>query len=144
MSNDHQSKIEHRARAIWEREGCPEGRADEHWHRAIAELAEEEAAALRDAENILKGMAAEELAKAARGKDDQEAAAKAKAKVKAAEAAAAKAKADEEAKAKADEEAKAKADEEAKAKVKAAEEKKPAAKAKVESEPKKGATKKKG
>jgi Protein of unknown function (DUF2934) len=134
MSNDHHSKIEHRARAIWEREGCPEGRADEHWHRAIAELAEEEAAALRDAENILKGMAAEELAKAAKAKDDQEAAAKAKAdeeakaKVKAAEAAAAK----------------AKADEEAKAKVKAAEEKKPAAKAKVESEPKKGATKKKG
>jgi Protein of unknown function (DUF2934) len=128
MSNDHHSKIEHRARAIWEREGCPEGRADEHWHRAIAELAEEEAAALRSAENTLRGMAAEEFGKA--------------------EAAAAKAKADQEAKAKTkvaeEAAAKAKADEAAKAKAKAAVEKKPAGKARVESEPKKGATKKKG
>jgi colicin import membrane protein len=137
MSNDQHSDIEHRARAIWEREGRPEGRADEHWHRAIAELAEEEAAALRSAENILRGMAAEELAKAEAAK-----------KAKAADEAAAKAKAEKEAKAKAkaaeEAAAKAKADEAAKAKAKAAAEKKPAAKARVESEPKKGATKKKG
>jgi Protein of unknown function (DUF2934) len=128
MSNEKHSEIAQRAREIWEREGRPEGRADEHWHRAIAELAEEEAAALRSAENVLRGMAAEEFGKA--------------------EAAAAKAKADQEAKAKTkvaeEAAAKAKADEAAKAKAKAAVEKKPAGKARVESEPKKGATKKKG
>jgi hypothetical protein len=128
MSNEKHSEIAQRAREIWEREGRPEGRADEHWHRAIAELAQEEAAALRSAENTLRGMAAEEFGKA--------------------EAAAAKAKADQEAKAKTkvaeEAAAKAKANEAAKAKAKAAVEKKPAGKARVESEPKKGATKKKG
>jgi hypothetical protein len=126
MSNEKHSEIAQRAREIWEREGRPEGRADEHWHRAIAELAEEEAAALRSAENTLRGMAAEEFGKAeaAAAKADQEA----KAKTKVAEEAAAK----------------AKANEAAKAKAKAAVEKKPAGKARVESEPKKGATKKKG
>src|SRR4029434_8406333 len=98
MSNEKHSEIAQRAREIWEREGRPEGRADEHWHRAIAELAEEEAAALRSAENVLRGMAAEELGKAesaaAKAKADQEA----KAKTKVAEEAAAKAKADEAAK----------------------------------------------
>jgi Protein of unknown function (DUF2934) len=138
MSNEKHSEIAQRAREIWEREGRPEGRADEHWHRAIAELAEEEAAALRSAENTLRGMAAEEFGKAeaaaAKAKADEET----KAKAKATEEAAMKAKADGAAK------TKAKADEAAKAKAKAAVEKKPAGKARVESEPKKGATKKKG
>jgi hypothetical protein len=31
-------RIQRRAYALWEREGRPEGRADEHWHRAEAEV----------------------------------------------------------------------------------------------------------
>lgn len=31
--------IRTRAHHIWEREGCPDGRADEHWQMARAELA---------------------------------------------------------------------------------------------------------
>jgi hypothetical protein len=30
--------IRQRSYLIWEREGCPEGKADEHWRRAKAEL----------------------------------------------------------------------------------------------------------
>ncbi len=25
---------------LWEQDGCPEGRADEYWHRAVRELAQ--------------------------------------------------------------------------------------------------------
>lgn len=31
--------IRERAHQIWEREGCPDGRADEHWQMARSELA---------------------------------------------------------------------------------------------------------
>jgi hypothetical protein len=33
-----EDQIRARSHAIWEREGYPEGRAEEHWLRAIAEL----------------------------------------------------------------------------------------------------------
>ena len=33
-----EEKISHRARAIWEEEGRPDGRAEEHWARAQREL----------------------------------------------------------------------------------------------------------
>jgi hypothetical protein len=35
------STVAQRAYAIWQREGCPDGRAMEHWFRAEAELAAE-------------------------------------------------------------------------------------------------------
>ena len=34
----HDKAIEQRSYFIWQREGCPEGKAIEHWMRAIAEL----------------------------------------------------------------------------------------------------------
>lgn len=37
----YRDAIEARAREIWEQEGRPEGRAEEHWLRAEAELAAE-------------------------------------------------------------------------------------------------------
>ena len=43
MSNDFIHKVRERAYQIWEREGCPEGRESEHWHRAEQELAHEDA-----------------------------------------------------------------------------------------------------
>jgi hypothetical protein len=41
MGLDHlipEEQIKARSHAIWERDGCPEGRAEEHWLRALAEL----------------------------------------------------------------------------------------------------------
>jgi hypothetical protein len=43
---DWQELIRERAQAIWEREGRPEGRHDEHWHAAEKEIAAEESAAV--------------------------------------------------------------------------------------------------
>ena len=37
-------RVRERARAIWEREGRPEGRHIEHWRQAAREIAEENAA----------------------------------------------------------------------------------------------------
>lgn len=39
---DRHEKIERRAFAIWQAEGCPEGRAEEHWHAAEELTAHEE------------------------------------------------------------------------------------------------------
>jgi hypothetical protein len=41
MSNEKHSQIEQRAREIWQREGCPDGRAEAHWKQAEEELARE-------------------------------------------------------------------------------------------------------
>jgi len=38
--------IRKRSYEIWQREGCPEGQADEHWFRAKAELEAEHHAAI--------------------------------------------------------------------------------------------------
>ncbi len=38
----HEHRVRERAYEIWEREGCPEGKADEHWRKAEAEIAAEE------------------------------------------------------------------------------------------------------
>lgn len=40
MGYDDEDDIRRRAYAIWEREGCPEGRADAHWQMAREELAQ--------------------------------------------------------------------------------------------------------
>lgn len=45
MAIETRSKVEIRAFEIWEREGRPDGKAEEHWNRAVAEIAREEAAA---------------------------------------------------------------------------------------------------
>jgi hypothetical protein len=37
---DREEKIRQRAYSIWEAEGHPHGRADDHWHRAAREVAE--------------------------------------------------------------------------------------------------------
>jgi hypothetical protein len=36
-----EEKVRARSHAIWELEGCPEGRAHEHWKQAVAELTAE-------------------------------------------------------------------------------------------------------
>jgi hypothetical protein len=47
--NDREEKIRQRAYEIWQREGCPEGRAEEHWQMARTEIAmaEDQATATR-------------------------------------------------------------------------------------------------
>ena len=40
-AGDLQEHIRERARAIWEREGRPEGRHDEHWRQAEQEISDE-------------------------------------------------------------------------------------------------------
>jgi hypothetical protein len=41
MPNDKHNQIAQRAREIWQREGCPQGRADAHWKQAEEELGRE-------------------------------------------------------------------------------------------------------
>lgn len=66
MSDDRQRKIERRANEIWQREGRPDGRANEHWRLATAEIEAEEAAAVRPASAAAKPQPApEEAAKPA-------------------------------------------------------------------------------
>ena len=38
MENDRDELIKRRAYAIWENEGRPDGKHDEHWHRAADEM----------------------------------------------------------------------------------------------------------
>lgn len=38
MTEDRDERIRHRAYRIWEEAGRPEGREDEHWHRAASEI----------------------------------------------------------------------------------------------------------
>jgi hypothetical protein len=47
MDEELLRRIRERAHWLWEQEGRPEGRADEHWKRALAELAADEREALR-------------------------------------------------------------------------------------------------
>lgn len=54
-------RIRERAYALWEEEGCPSGRAEHHWHRAVAEIAAHDAYGL-DAGTIRK------MRKSAKGK----------------------------------------------------------------------------
>jgi hypothetical protein len=46
MVTDRDQRIRERAYRIWEEEGQPEGRQEEHWRRAEAEISEEEAQSL--------------------------------------------------------------------------------------------------
>ncbi|MCD2324304.1 DUF2934 domain-containing protein [Sphingomonas sp. IC-56] len=40
MSDDREHKVRERAYALWETEGRPSGRHEEHWHRANSEFPE--------------------------------------------------------------------------------------------------------
>lgn len=42
MQDDREDRIRQRAHEIWEREGQPEGKHDEHWAQATAEIAAED------------------------------------------------------------------------------------------------------
>ena len=62
MPKSEQSKeqaIRERAYLIWEREGRPEGRARDHWYRAVTERVHEqvrqESEPMEDEEKILEG-----------------------------------------------------------------------------------------
>jgi hypothetical protein len=44
VSSDQEARIRERAYAIWLAEGQPEGRHEEHWHRAAQEIAQEDGA----------------------------------------------------------------------------------------------------
>jgi len=45
MSEDFENRVRARAHAIWMEDGCPDGRADEHWIRAVEAINAEIAAA---------------------------------------------------------------------------------------------------
>ena len=45
MTDDRDARIRARAHEIWEAEGQPDNKAEEHWQRAVAEIAAEDAAA---------------------------------------------------------------------------------------------------
>jgi Protein of unknown function (DUF2934) len=51
----HEHRIQQRAYEIWEREGRPEGQADQHWHQAMAEIAAEESAQEQEAKLEAEG-----------------------------------------------------------------------------------------
>jgi hypothetical protein len=42
MSDDRQQRVKQRAYEIWESEGRPSGRHDDHWNRADRELGEQD------------------------------------------------------------------------------------------------------
>jgi hypothetical protein len=44
---DREERIRRRAHEIWEREGYPEGRQQEHWHQAVQEVESESSEAER-------------------------------------------------------------------------------------------------
>jgi hypothetical protein len=41
MTEAREKRIRERAYSIWQAEGCPEDRQQEHWHRAMLELGSE-------------------------------------------------------------------------------------------------------
>ena len=55
MDNDRQHRIRDRARAIWEPEGRPEARPEDHWYQAVQELDAEEAALQGGTDSALGG-----------------------------------------------------------------------------------------
>lgn len=59
MATSREDKIRARAQAIWEAEGRPQGRADEHWTQAEREVAGEEEAAGGVPKKSVRGRKAE-------------------------------------------------------------------------------------
>ncbi len=52
----HEHRVQERAYQIWEREGRPPGREIEHWLRAEAEIASEEAELKEEVEHESEGV----------------------------------------------------------------------------------------
>ena len=50
-----EQSVRERAHALWEQQGCPEGRADEHWHRALDQHVRERAYVLWQQEGMSEG-----------------------------------------------------------------------------------------
>ena len=48
MAEQDEKRIRERAYRIWQEQGGPEGRAEDHWHRACRELDDEDRAAASD------------------------------------------------------------------------------------------------
>jgi len=57
MADDLEQRIRERAYEIWENEGCPEGRGDEHWQQACAEYRDAKAEAGAEQAANLSGAA---------------------------------------------------------------------------------------
>ena len=53
MSHEIDDLIRERAHAIWQAEGYPDGRQDQHWQQAAAELAQAQADAVEGDEAVL-------------------------------------------------------------------------------------------
>ena len=75
MADDREERIRQRAYDLWQREGAPEGRDQDHWHEAAAQIDAEET---RDSEVAIESSAAAGLAgraddgpKGAGGLDEQ-------------------------------------------------------------------------
>ena len=52
---DDEQAIRERAYLIWKREGCPNGRAFDHWMSACAEVRERQNELVHDEEKVLAG-----------------------------------------------------------------------------------------
>jgi len=65
MAGNLEQRIRERAYEIWEEEGCPEGRGDEHWQRALAEYEEARIEAGDGQATLAKETVLEELPQAA-------------------------------------------------------------------------------
>ena len=53
MNQERDDLIRERAHAIWQAEGCPDGRQEQHWGQAAAELSQAQAEAAQDGEATL-------------------------------------------------------------------------------------------
>lgn len=49
MAPDREHRIRERAHALWEQEGRPEGRHEDHWHQASREVGDDEGPGRRPA-----------------------------------------------------------------------------------------------
>lgn len=68
MNDDREHQVRQRAYALWESEGRPEGRHEEHWHRAHGESAQDAPDAAEEASAPQAAAAPETKPKAARRK----------------------------------------------------------------------------
>ena len=55
MNQEQDDLIRERAYAIWQAEGCPEGRQEQHWLQAAADLSQVRAEAAQDGEAVSTG-----------------------------------------------------------------------------------------
>jgi Protein of unknown function (DUF2934) len=55
MAHEHEDRIRKRAYEIWEREGCPNGRDQEHWHQASREIENEQSGNWTGTDDLVGG-----------------------------------------------------------------------------------------